>query len=596
MTGPKEKELAGKWHERINTSRHWRDNWSENAGTERYIKEYSGVYDVTLGNLMVPAINEVFSYCQSLMSLMSHREPYIAVNPKRKGSIKGAVILEAAINYYWRELKIKQETDLELLDAILVGHAWNKTGINVKTSGSGSELKLVSENLFANRVSWRDMVFNIGTKRPPHGCLWMAQRIFRPVDDVKDDYGAKAKNIKGSPYPDIKEDYRRKMTYKEDINFAELWEVHDSREQKIYLISDEITDRFLEDPRPWPSYVKEFPFEMLSFNDVPDEPYPLSDIAPWEAQVLEKIKVFTQALNHVKRWNRQMVITSGLLKDSELDKFEKGVDGTVLSANKGDLATGMRTLDFGALPPDSYQILSVLDQIKRETNGQPEFDKGANTKTGTRTLGELKLIQGGANSRMGRKIARFEMHCENIARNMMAHIQANFDTERIAKITGNEPMEVLQAFGDKFDPVSQTIIFNKEDIKGEYDIDVKSGSTLPLDVETRDAVLDQVLQMGVQLASAPSLPPFVAEVIKERLRDFGIKGLEEAFDKQVQALAVQDSQKGAMAQVGVAKTQSETEKRQAQARQIQLQTLIEGHVAAAKAGGLIPLEQEVPTS
>jgi len=96
--------------------------------------------------------------------------------------------------------------------------------------------------------------------------------------------------------------------------------------------------------------------------------------------------------------------------------------------------------------------------------------------------------------------------------------------------------EIIQAFKDQgiYDPASQTIKFDKSAIQGDFDVSVKAGSTLPLDKGTRDKILNNVYQMSIPLAQAPSVPPFIAEIVKELLKDYEIKGLEAAFDEQGQ--------------------------------------------------------------
>lgn len=582
------KKLLTQWQDRINVSKKWRDSVSEDQGWERFIDEYKGTYDVVLGNIQVPPINEVYAYTQASVANLFARNPYLAVNPMTTGSIVGSYILEAALNYYWRVLKLKEELELEIMDTIHVGHAWNKVGTNVKTSGSGDQLKLESENLFSNRVSWRDMVFNVGSRRPPTDCLWIAQRIYRPTEDVKKEYGARAAKLEGSPHPNVDEKYRKNILYKEDINFSALWEIHDYRDRKIYLMSDETASDFLEDPKPWPDYVKEYPFQLLSFNEIPDEPYPMSDIKPWEPQILEKIKIFTQMLNHMKRWNRVAAVQKGKMTSQEKDKWEKGMDGTMVDV-LGDPNGMMKLFDFGSLPPDIYLVLDRLDGVIRRMNGQPEWEQGGATRTGTRTLGELDKIQGGANARTARKQDRIETHCENIGRHLIAHMKANFDLPQMVRITGREPVEIIKAFATngKFDASSQTIQFDKNDIKGEYDVSVQAGSTLPLDKLAREQQLKEILGMAVPLASAPSLPPFIAEVVKELLKDYEIKGLELAFDQQQKAIQAKEGEQAQTAQVEMDKVKAEGAKREAQAKQINVDTIIQGAQALGKATGVL---------
>lgn len=582
-----------RWLDRINISRQWRKQVAEENNWEKLLEQVKNKYDVILGNTMVPPIAEMFAYKDAVISNLFYRAPYIAVNAKTTGSIMGAYILESAVNYYWRELKLNSDVELEIIDALFVGHAWNKTGTNIKTSGSGDQLKLEKDQLFSNRVSWKDMYMNVGCLRPTRDNLWIAQCIYRPTEDVKKDYGRPAAKIKGSTHPSVDAQTLRTTLYKDDVNYTKIYEIWSAYDKKIYLVCDEVNFTYLEDPKPWPDWLEEYPYEFLSFHDLPDEPYPQSDAGQFEPQVKEKIKVFTQALNHIKRWNRQMVIKKNTMGSSELDKFEKGIDGAILSATvTGDIQTAIKMVDFGSLPPDIYMILDRLDATIRKINGMPEFAYGGATKTSSRTEGELQLIKGGADARTDRKQNRIERHCENIARHMIAQMKNQFFVPTFSKITGNEPAEIIKAFADRgmYDPTSQTIKFDSDDIKGEYEVSVKSGSTLPMDKITRDKVLDQVLQMGAQLAAVPNLPPFMSEVIKERLRDYDIKSLEQAFDQQLQDQEQSKQNQQASQDIESQKVIAETQKRQAQAQQINVDTVIKGAQAVGKASDILPPE------
>lgn len=592
----KEPQQVQRWHDRISVSKRWRDQVSEENNWENLLGELKNKYDVVLGNIQVPPIAEMFAYKDSTLANLYYKDPYLAVNAKKNATIASAYILEAGVNHLWSELNLKEDIELEITDGLFVGHAWNKVGNNTKTSGSGDELQIVEDSIYANRVSWRDMYMNIGCKNPPHDNLWMAQRIYRPTEDVKKDYGKVAKKIHGSSYPSIDQKYMKQILYKEDFNYTAIYEVWDAHDRMIYTLADEVMSEYLEDPRPWPDYLEEFPYQFLSFHNIPDEPYPQSDVAPWEPQVKEKIKLFTMMLNFAKRWNRQMLMRKGTMGLQEIDKFEKGIEGSVLMASStGNIQEAIKMLDWGSMPPDFYMLVDRLDALIDRIRGQSQFQQGGVTKTATRTSGELELIKGGADARSDRKQDRIETHCENIARQMIMQMKNNFDVPYIARITGKEPPEIIQAFKDQgiYDPASQTIKFDKKAIQGEFDVSVKAGSTLPLDKGTRDKILTNVYQMSIPLAQAPSVPPFIAEIVKELLRDYEIKGLEVAFDQQMQEAQQKSEQEAQQVSVTDQKTMAETAKRNAQAQNVQIDTLIKGVQATGKATGILSPEESL---
>jgi len=584
----KESQQVQKLHDRISVSKRWRDQVSSENNWENLLDEIKGKYDVTLGNIQVPPINEMFAYKDASLANLYYKDPYIAINAKKDATILSSYILEAGVNHLWKELKLKADAELEITDALFVGHAWNKVGNSTKTSGSGDLLKIVEDSIYANRVSWRDMYMNVGCKNPPKDNIWLAQRIYRPTDDVREDYPKVGKRLTGSSYPSIDIKYMKNILYKEDFNYTAIYEIWDAHERMIYTIADEVNNKFLEDPRAWPEWLDEFPFQMLSFHNIPDEPYPQSDVSPWEPQVKEKIKLFTMMLNFAKRWNRQMLMKKGTMGLQEMDKFEKGIEGSILTATTtGDLNAATKMLDWGSMPPDFFMLVDRLDALIDRIRGQSQFMQGGVTKTSTRTEGELQLIKGGADARTDRKQDRIENHCANIARHLVMQMKNNFDVPYIAKITGQEPPEIIQAFQQQgiYDAASQTIKFDKSNISGDFDVSIKAGSTLPLDKGSRDKILNSVYQMSIPLASAPSIPPFIGEIVKELLKDYEIKGLSKAFDEQLQSQA-QVQQGQAMAQEAtMAKTESETAKRQAQSQQINADTIIKTANALGKASG-----------
>lgn len=561
-----EVESAKLWHERIRIAKQEHDQWATDSGAKRFIDEYRGKYDLVFHGrnkkFPVPPINEVFSYVQSDIASVFNRDPYLTVIAKA-GTPKGAALWEVILNYWWRELKTKEELEYEIIDKDLVGFGWHKVGYSPDT-----------DRPFSKFVAWNDVLWNIGSKRPPVDCQWMAQRIVWPLRDVKEKYPA-AKGMEGSPDPCLDEDTYKKSSYKDDIKVAVLWEIHDAKTRQIYLIADNLKDKYLEKPRPWPDYQDEFPFLMYWDFAVPGRPRPMSAIAPWEAQILEKMILMAQAINHSKRWNRQAWVKNAQIDENALDKFERGDDGAIIVTNSDVGPDSLRFVDFGSLPPDFYLLMDRLDSEKRNLSGIAEFMQGGVTKTSTRTIGELQLMQQGNQSRQSRKIDRLETHCENIGRHMMACLKANFDFEQILKITGDTPEEVIEALGQNYNPETQQVTFSVEEIQGEYDVDVKSGSTLPMDKQTRMQVHEIILNAVAPVAAQGPLSNFMVTLVGNILQDYDDKSLKEAYAKDLQAAEQAKQEQSEAQKVEEQKTIAEGEKRAAQAEQVATETAMQ---------------------
>ena len=573
-----EADDVGLWQQRLSIAKKAHDEWVDTSGAKRFCEEYKGKFDLAFmgrhGKIPVPPINEVFSYVQSDVAVTYNRDPYITVNPKA-GTVRGAKLWEVWLNYQWRELRTKEELELEIIDKNLVGYAFHKVGHTVTSVGSEEQLKILSEKLYSTRVDWRDVFWNVGARRPPYDCQWMAQRIVRPLEDVKAKY-PNAKTLKGTQHPDLDDETYKKSSYKDDIEVCVYYEVWDARSRQIYLVSDGLKDTFLNAPRPFPDYMDEFPFLMYWDFAIPGSPRPMSAIAPWEAQILEEMVILAQAVNHAKRWNRQAFYKhGGIIDENAADKYERGDDGALIAVTGiGDLNTDIRFVDYGQLPTDFYLLMDRLQAYKRNINGQPEFVRGGVTKTGTRTQGELLMIQEGAKGRSDRKVDRLETHLENIARHMMAHMKANFDFEQMVKVSGDTPEEVIKALGDKFDPETRSINFTVDDIQGEYDVEVKAGSTLPMDKANRVRLLETVLPVVAQASGKGPLPPLLFTIVKEILDNLEIKSLQEAYELEQQQAREAAAEQADREDTTEVKTAAEAAKRQAQSEQVRAETEI----------------------
>ena len=589
----KEIKEVKRWHERIGIAKKSKDMWADSSGAKRFVDMYKGKFDLFFqglkGKIPVPPINEVFAYVQGDIASTYNRDPYFTVNPKA-GTQMGAALWESILNYEWRELQIKEEMELEIIDKDLVGSAWHKVGYAINSIGTDDKLKIKNEKLYSMRVDWKDVFWNVGARRPPKDCQWMAQRIVLPLDDMKRKY-PRAKGLEGVPHPDMDQKSYDSRTYKDDVKMGVIYEIWDANERQINLIAEGLETRYLEEPRPWPEYLDEFPF--LEYWDfwVPDSAYPLSSIAPWEPQILEEMVLLAQAINHSKRGNRQAFYNGGQIDDVAADKFERGDDGAMIRIAGKIGADDLRFVDYGPLPVDFYLLMDRLQAIKRNIHGQPEFTRGGTTKTGTRTVGELQLMEAGAKGRDERKIDRLETHLENIARHMMVHLKANFDFEQSVKITGDAPEEVIAALGDHYDPVTQRVQFTPEEIEGEYDVEVKAGSTLPMNKQTRTQIYETVLNaIAPAIAQGQASSPFMFALISGMLKDYDIKGLEEAYKAEVeQAQAAAEASQGEQ-DIDQIKTAAEAAKRQAQSKQIQAETEITEQEAMAGPVGRAQLE------
>jgi hypothetical protein len=174
---------------------------------------------------------------------------------------------------------------------------------------------------------------------------------------------------------------------------------------------------------------------------------------------------------------------------------------------------------------------------------------------------------------------------------MMANLKGNFDFEQAVKITGEAPEAVIEALGANYDPATQMVTFTPEDIKGEYDVDIKSGSTLPMDKQTRLQMYEIILaSVAPALAQGP-ISKFMIALISEMLQDYDLKSLQDAYAQDLSDAEQAKAEAQGQQSVQDQKVAAEATKRQAQAQQIGVETLISEQEAQMGAVGRAQLER-----
>ena len=126
-----------------------------------------------------------------------------------------------------------------------------------------------------------------------------------------------------------------------------------------------------------------------------------------------------------------------------------------------------------------------------------------------------------------------EEFCESIAAKHIKLMREFFQIDQIAEIlpsTDPERVAAVQEFFTKSNKSGQFLgnafRFNREDLLGDFDLEIRKGSTLPLNKQTQQQVIQGLISsVGAQL------PPAVLNaMIREFVASFEMKTIEKAFD------------------------------------------------------------------
>ena len=161
--------------------------------------------------------------------------------------------------------------------------------------------------------------------------------------------------------------------------------------------------------------------------------YGLSDVAMFEPQVLELIKVRSMALDHIKRYNRQLLTTPNNINDDEMQKLQKGITGSIISVED---PTKVMPLPYPPIQTDIYAIEERIKEDAINVSGQSPQERGATQKTSTRSLGELQQMREGSVNRRSEKVDLVEDFVEEVAGKLVALFQQFVTLPYYVRIVG----------------------------------------------------------------------------------------------------------------------------------------------------------------
>lgn len=530
MTGDqKEASEVQLWRKRIAAAEQYRNQIAGRYQWRQIVEEYKGhgVSVQDTADIYVPPLNYIFAYIKTEIPALTLREPKLKVNPKNAQSIPAAKILTKALNYIWKVNRFKRENKKNVLDVKLVGHSWFKSGYTGKVEvveEKNKEYEFISEeSFFGYRVPWDAVVFNQDAMDPPFDCAWIAHSVWLPLDEIKKDKTwLHTENLlpsspqdpepnKTNTKPNDTDKPKPDVTAKK----AKFWEVWDKVGKKKFVISDQ-SDHYHKKPGDWPCKFRGFPFSYLEINENPDSGYGIPDVWMFLAQIFELQKVRAMQLDHAKRFNRQLLARKGAITGESLENFQEGRTGSIIEADIGpneSVNNVITPIPYPQLQPDVYQVEERIKEDMINVSGQTATERGATQETSTRTFRELAQMDRGAKNRRSDQVDCVEDFIEDIASNQIALLQQLADKPFYVRVDPDDADVITQVLAQRPSALKPGAVtdqtgftFTKDDIIGEFDIEVVSGSMTPLDSAERMNRLMEILQALPQLGALPGGP------------------------------------------------------------------------------------------
>ena len=542
----KKKEAdTNEWLNRLKAAEKALKRADEKYGYTTAVQQYQGDYEKALPNFLrdIPLIpiNEVHSFVKTFIPTVYSRNPKIIFNPKGYKSIAPSKIYELAVNGYWRDLRLKKVAKKAIFDAIFcegyikVGY-FAEVGRNVDENAPDLEPNefIKRQDIFAVRVPWQSMVRDPDAMEGLDDARFVAQRITKPLDAVKgsplfnraDD--ARATHIYRPNEFDLKTLGNKRQASNSEIEYISFWEVWDKDTEKVYAIS-EGEDGHLWEPKDWPYEMEGFPYVMLRFNENQDEAYAPNLISPWVPQLWEKMKIRAMQLDHIKRFGRQMQCDENAMEQAEEQKFAMGITGSVIKMKNGKR---IEPIPYPQIQTDMYAVEQRIDLDKDNVSGQPNAVRSAPQRTQSRTLGEIDRLISAFQARQSEPQDLVEEFCAEVGIKIAALMKQYFNLDKYVRASREDAETIIQAFGEEvYDGTG--FKFTKKMIQDcEFDVEVKTGSTLPIDVQNRIEAMTTVLKLGPTIGIQPAGETAVV-IGKNMLQGFEMKEVEMAYEKEL---------------------------------------------------------------
>jgi hypothetical protein len=485
MPRPANAEILERYRKKINFAKRWRRDEDYDDLWRRLIDLYRGKHYEYLTEDDRLLVNISFATVNVIAPSVAVNYPKITVNAVRAENAPNAVITEAVVNYWWRHYGVRPEFRRAVKDFLIVGHGWLKCGYryveedvvddydvdpsdpNAVGNDVTPQQVVVEDRPFVERVSPFDVYVDPdGTSMADIN--WIAQRIRRPLKDVRTDkrYNATARrDCAPSSWGKISgEELVRREVQDSDEQYVEVWEFYDLRKRMMSVFADG-GDAFLVAPKPMP-YAFGHPFVMVRNYDIPDYFYPMGDLEAIEPLQRELNETRSQMMNHRKRYSRKYLYRVDSFDSAGAQLLASDADNVMVPV-QGDerLENVIAAVPAVITPPEFYNQSSLITDDIQSVSGVSEYARGGMPEI-RRTATEAAIVADASNARAADKLATIEQAIAMVGQRLVQLAQQFMDSEQVARITGKNGEQVW-------------VTFDADYIQGEFDLEVEAGSTAP---------------------------------------------------------------------------------------------------------------------
>jgi len=527
-------DLASKISGKFSHALTWRQPYKEKW--DRFYKMYRSSLDETnypwQSNLWIPYS---FSTVETVAPRMVANKPQIDIMPREEGDVEYAKIMSQLIDFQWDQMEMQVKLPDIVKSILMYGTAIVKVGwledkeekevkelvdesfpelgeIDVKqevTNYDGPVVELVDLYDFfvdpaAIDIESARWVIHRTQKTTEELELLQKQGIYKNIDLIKD---TKEGNSQGNNEDkaqrystigvSIPVEYADEDEKANKVEILEYWE-----DNKVVTIANRaIVIREAENPFNHGNK----PFVRIVDQSIPHEFYGMGELEPIESLQYELNNRRNQRMDNVTlALNRMWKVKNGANVDE--DELVSDAGGVIHT----DDINGIEPVLMPDVTGSSYQEETLIKGDIQQTTGVSDFTRGVGSDAlANETATGISLIQEAGSARFRLKIQNLEeMGIKPIGQMMVSMNEQFIDEEKVIRIVGPE--------GATFESIKP------EDLKGNFDVMVQAGSTLPVNEAVRRK---QVMDMFQIFAGDPEVNQ--RELKRMVLESFGEKNLDK---------------------------------------------------------------------
>lgn len=545
-----------RWKERLEfADRVWKEHGATGEGENnvfQYLESYrnhiwpEGGY-AGFSKESLASVPLSFSVTKTMIAQFSARHPRPIVKPRgrtlaKTGAMMNAQVNEIVIDAFMRDLRMKQQVDDALQDSLLLHAGFVLHGYTPPEEtfdGEGRQLEpfapAVPDAPFIRPVPVWDMRIDplASSWRPDGDAEWFAYRRLRTMEQVQRNPNlVKRRDLTATKSADARRLHERKMrgeTNPEWNDLVEEWVVFDKRERRWFSLTPG-SDKPLRDPEDWPLPWTSLPYDVLSYNRQPDDPFPIPFPKLYHSLDVLYNKLTAILYGTSLSTRRKILVQGDALVEGEIEKLGDAMEEL---SEYIDVKTDPRTIlaeaKVGTVPQELLLLRQQVKEEIREILGQSQMDRAQ--RINVESASEAQFVQAGSITHRTIPQERVEEFWASILEKWHQGFQVTQTENVLIPVIGSERARDLVRATDGVLEVPP------DRLKGEWLYAVKPGSTI---AEEPEDEMRRLLAYKEAMADSDNLKRFEFE--QELTRAFRmdpermLNSPEEAEREQLQQL------------------------------------------------------------